>query len=504
VDTFGCQQVCRRPIATLLPRRLADKEAAKAFRSGWNEANERRFSLSSSRRTSEVRSTTGLRRTVRRLGPGTSPTVVPTSGLDLLNPSQAQEQPFPSDTPDSGLAEATMAQRSVENEQQSGEIGRSVRSTVGSPPQAEPEVAPVNAGNQPLSRGRSQGRMALADAALRRMGTQVPTPGILRSMQLISDFAWSGRTAASRQSQWKAWVEFCTADERPVLPATEAHFIAFVGWLTSERESGRRSVSSTSLPQYFSAVRQMQITLIGIEVPQYPFLQHVIRAYERWEEQNYPATEVRCGISATMIQAIWGLGMSTSSPSILRDCAMTLLSYCFNGLRESSVVSLQAQNVTVDEDHIHARLSVVKGRQASRQQLVSYKRLGPHPSPVDLLMQWSHGRGRHPKYFGLDGERDPIPARALDDALKRCLTTLNLSPPPHGKYTSHSLRIGSHTEQVLLGFPLEVRLARFGWGPNSGDMAATYFDRTIMLSPASFWVFGHPTQGLEPASPAVV
>ena len=39
-------------------------------------------------------------------------------------------------------------------------------------------------------------------------------------------------------------------------------------------------------------------------------------------------------------------------------------------------------------------------------------------------------------------------------------------PSAQGKFTSHSLRIGSHTEQMLIVVPLEVRLARFGWGSN--------------------------------------
>lgn len=114
--------------------------------------------------------------------------------------------------------------------------------------------------------------MVLADAALERLGTCRPSPGLLRSSQLLSEFAWSGRTAATRNSQWRAWVDFCTADDRPLLPVTEAHFVSFVGWLTSEREAGRRQVSTASLPQYFSAVRQMQVVLTGIPVPQFPFL----------------------------------------------------------------------------------------------------------------------------------------------------------------------------------------------------------------------------------------
>jgi hypothetical protein len=70
------------------------------------------------------------------------------------------------------------------------------------------------------------------------------------------------------------------------------------------------------------------------------------------------------------------------------------------------------------------------------------------------------------------------------------LTSVDAHCPIHGKYTSHSLRIGSHTEQVLLNVPLPVRLARFGWAAASEEMASLYFDRTLKTSPSSHWIFG--------------
>lgn len=117
----------------------------------------------------------------------------------------------------------------------------------------------------------------------------------------------------------------------------------------------RRSVSSSSLPQYFSAVRQMQLALMGHPVAQYPFLFHVVRAYRSWEEDEYPLPEVRCGVPATIAQAIWGLGMSTSAASVLRDSAFVIFAFCLNGLRESSVTSLRAEDVAIADNEISAR-----------------------------------------------------------------------------------------------------------------------------------------------------
>lgn len=83
------------------------------------------------------------------------------------------------------------------------------------------------------------------------------------SVRLLTDYAWSDRTATSRNSQWKAWVAFCHDDHWPVLPAAEAHFMAFIVCLAMERDAGCKHVSSRSIPQYLSAVRGKQLVFYG-------------------------------------------------------------------------------------------------------------------------------------------------------------------------------------------------------------------------------------------------
>ena len=68
---------------------------------------------------------------------------------------------------------------------------------------------------------------------------------------------------------------------------------------------------------------------------------------------------------------------------------------------------------------------------------------------------------------------------------------------------SHSVRIGSHTVMMLLGYPLEVRLARFEWKETSLEMAAVYFDRTLSSSASSLWVPGAPPHLRAPTRRAV-
>lgn len=67
-------------------------------------------------------------------------------------------------------------------------------------------------------------------------------------------------------------------------------------------------------------------------------------------------------------------------------------------------------------------------------------------------------------------------------SMERFFATLDTATPPGGKFMSHSLLIGAHTEQVLVGIPLEARMSRFGWKHSSANMPSLYFNRTIYVS----------------------
>ena len=276
-----------------------------------------------------------------------------------------------------------------------------------------------------------------------------------------------------------------------MLPVNKSNFIAYIGWLANEREAGRRNVSSSSIPQYPSAVRYMRINLTSDPVPDYPFLSNVLRGYRRWEGAKLPKVDHRLGIPAGVMQQVWFDGMKENvNPRVARDAAMLVLSYSLNGLRESSVLSLQAANVTLCPDSITARLSVVNGKMASEVAPVSYARLGSFAWSMDLWRCWASLQGRHQRRFELPGEPSPWTSGRLTQAMTRCLARVGVITPAERTFTSHSCPIGSRTEQVLLGIPPEVRLSRYGWGFRSQEMDALYFNRTSTTSPASFWGFG--------------
>lgn len=115
------------------------------------------------------------------------------------------------------------------------------------------------------------------------MGTMPTSAGRLRSASLLRDYAWSSRTTETRGSEWKAWVDFFDEEDGTILPFTEAHLVAFIGWIAGKREDGERSVSCSSFPQYLRAVRQIQLHALGYVVPDFPLVTDVVPAYTSWE-----------------------------------------------------------------------------------------------------------------------------------------------------------------------------------------------------------------------------
>lgn len=121
--------------------------------------------------------------------------------------------------------------------------------------------------------------------------------------------------------------------------------------MKQEREAGRRSITSASMPQYLSAVRQMQMASLGYAVSSLPIISAAIRGYKKLEEENYHKSETRIGIFAVAIQKIWELCMSNYSPSQLRDSAACVFDFC---MKLQSVVAAS----TLESDYISQVLAV--------------------------------------------------------------------------------------------------------------------------------------------------
>lgn len=124
----------------------------------------------------------------------------------------------------------------------------------------------------------------------------------------------------------------------------------------------------------------------------------MIRAYNKWEEEDFPLPKVRCGLGAGHLHHIFDVGMHATDIATVRDVAIVLLEYFFNGMRESSVVSFKDADTTLSNQIMTHCLSVLKGKQASRIDLVLYTTgdesspLSGHPTSLDLWQKWNDMR----------------------------------------------------------------------------------------------------------------
>lgn len=248
---LSAKQVRRWTVAKLLPRRLADTQAAQAFRSGWNESTNRLLSISSHRAllpgAPALRSLAGVQEAVVPVEPRPGSAALSPSGPNTGNSARSALHTGTGGSIDPGLAVENLTRGSIAPCEPRRNYVLSAAGNMGSTPEAQPQMSSVDVGSQSRVSPTAQ-CLALADTALSRLVSPSPSPRMLMSSRLLCYFSWSERTSSSRSSQWRTWIEFCTADGRPLLPGTEAHFIAYVMWFVSEREAGRRTVSSSSLP----------------------------------------------------------------------------------------------------------------------------------------------------------------------------------------------------------------------------------------------------------------
>lgn len=82
---------------------------------------------------------------------------------------------------------------------------------------------------------------------------------------------------------------------------------------------------------------------------------------------------------------VYELVLKTTDLRQLRDCAGLIFAYLFNGLRESSSMSLKADRVNFTTDALYARVSIWKGRRASEEHLLSVQRSKHIGSPIEVI-----------------------------------------------------------------------------------------------------------------------
>jgi hypothetical protein len=84
---------------------------------------------------------------------------------------------------------------------------------------------------------------------------------------LLTEYGMRDRTADTKGSKWRCYVEYCGVAGLEPLPATESHLLSYIGWLAEQRDMKLRSVSHASLPGYLSTIRTTHLHVLGASLP---------------------------------------------------------------------------------------------------------------------------------------------------------------------------------------------------------------------------------------------
>lgn len=118
----------------------------------------------------------------------------------------------------------------------------------------------------------------------------------------------------------------------------------------------------------------------------------------------------------------------------------------------------------MEKRKVTARLNIAKGSEENKDQLMEYHRMGNSSSPIDIIQKWGNTTTTHEIFFEIAREPLQWPRKGLPQSMENVLCELYIDARPHSKLASNSLRIEAQPQYVLLGIPLKVRLAPFGWG----------------------------------------
>ena len=205
MDTIGCEPVCRWPFATLPTRRFTDPKAVAAFRGGWYEGSNRCVQTPPSRGSSSVQEETSVRRTPEPMGQVGSSPPLPTSRPHHGNAAEVGSEPSPGYATHPGLATSGVILEGVPDGEQGHAVGSNSTGYLEGVQEGESEVAPSASGSELRVIVRAAHCLQLADSVIERLRALPSVPGMHKAACLLRDFAWSDRTVASCNLQWKCW-----------------------------------------------------------------------------------------------------------------------------------------------------------------------------------------------------------------------------------------------------------------------------------------------------------
>jgi len=330
----------------------------------------------------------------------------------------------------------------------------------------------------------------------RRIASLVPSTAAGRATVRLAGHCLAPTTDQTKSSQWTKFTNYCEQDGLRALPADEGTLLAYIGHLFEEdRVHGR------SIDHYLSAIRTRH-TREGLPDP---FINNhhvdLVRAFRNQDDQRGVLQDVRTALPAEIVVRIRHLGLTAEPHSIMEhQAAMVEFQYLLTW-RENSVRTVQVGDVHIrhggqtvldraDQGYLTltARPRTLKGRLVRGVGACALS-CHHHPhrlharNPLALQFRFYTQRiatgTEEEQYWARPGL--VLRPQVVTDALTSCLTALQVIPPPFGVYTSHSLRSGSVTAQVLMNIPLARTVARGGWR-SSNMVVNVYFDTRLQVS----------------------
>ena len=353
-------------------------------------------------------------------------------------------------------------------------------------------VGPVHVRKKPaLGSGRGGHRgTALAGIVAGIEAAAPNTRGGAASIRLATH-ALAASTDKTQSSAWNKFARFCSSEGHAPLPASVACLLAYIGFLFDEDR-----VHASSLDGYLSAIRTRHSRAHFPDPFSDPTIQSLLLAFRRADDARGSFIDSRAALSSDIMLSVHNLGLECTTGSMMeRDTVICELQYLLTW-REGSVLTLLQGDVSVvredDRISITVRPRSLKGRPVRNAVATTLICFDDHTGANGLALQL--------RYFTIStislapglsvwGSSSPPPPQSITKALDRIFSRLQITPPLHAYYASHSLRSGSVTACVLIGVPSAVIQAR-GYWTNDKILMNVYYDARLTYATSMHFFFG--------------
>lgn len=266
----------------------------------------------------------------------------------------------------------------------------------------------------------------------------LPVASLEAAQAAAETYARASRSAATwraYESDWRVFLGWCRAVNRPALPATSSTIALFLA------AEAQRGLAPSTLGRRLAAIRLMHVGARlpsphdALEVDE--VLRGIRRTWKRPPAQKAPAVdeEIKRLVDAVEPQTLKGL----------RDRALLLMGFA-GAFRRSELVALDTEHLSARDEGLSVRIASSKTDQEGQGQTVGIARVAHSPyCPVQAVSDWCvageimTGPVFRRMLRGDTVSRDRLSAQSVALVIKELALKIGLDP---ARYAGHSLRSG--------------------------------------------------------------